>query len=66
MELRDEEYNLLAHVQRELTQYNLLMEQAKLRDSLKLILSISKLGNQYLQAQQPWAKIKGNDDDKYV
>ncbi|XP_057335571.1 methionine--tRNA ligase, cytoplasmic [Microplitis mediator] len=66
IELRDEEYNLLAHVQRELTQYNLLMEQAKLRDSLKIILSISKLGNQYLQAQQPWAKIKGNDDDKKI
>ncbi|CAG5073385.1 Similar to mars1: Methionine--tRNA ligase [Cotesia congregata] len=66
MELRDEEYNLLACVQRELTQYNLLMEQAKLRDSLKLILSISKLGNQYLQAQQPWAKIKGDDNDKKI
>ncbi|KAH0552663.1 methionine--tRNA ligase, cytoplasmic isoform X1 [Cotesia glomerata] len=66
MELRDEEYNLLACVQRELTQYNLLMEQAKLRDSLKLILSISKLGNQYLQAQQPWAKMKGDDNDKKI
>jgi len=41
------------------------MEQAKMRDGLKHILAISKHGNQYMQFQQPWIKIKGNDDDKY-
>jgi len=36
-----------------------------MRDGLKHILAISKHGNQYMQFQQPWMKIKGNDDDKY-
>lgn len=59
------DWTVLALAQRELSSYINAMEQAKLRDGLKHILAISKHGNQYMQFQQPWVKIKGNDDDKY-
>ncbi|XP_020291660.1 methionine--tRNA ligase, cytoplasmic isoform X2 [Pseudomyrmex gracilis] len=58
------DWTVLAEAQRELTSYIIAMEQAKLRDGLKHILAISKHGNQYMQFQQPWVKIKGTDDDK--
>jgi len=37
---------------------------SRLRDNLKRILSISRLGNQYLQENQPWKLIKGDDASK--
>ena len=36
-----------------------------MRDGLKIVLNISKLGNQYIQANKPWVLIKGNDDERY-
>ncbi|XP_050446972.1 methionine--tRNA ligase, cytoplasmic [Cataglyphis hispanica] len=58
------DWTILALAQRELSCYINAMEQAKLRDGLKYILAISKHGNQYMQFQQPWVKVKGTDDDK--
>ena len=37
----------------------------RLRDGLKVVLIISKLGNQYIQANKPWVLVKGNEDDRY-
>lgn len=65
IEPEEADWTVLALAQRELSSYISAMEQAKLRDGLKHILAISKHGNQYMQFQQPWVKIKGNDDDKY-
>lgn len=64
MKLEEADWTVLALAQRELSSYINAMEQAKLRDGLKHILAISKHGNQYMQFQQPWVKIKGTDDDK--
>lgn len=64
IEQSEEDWTLLALVQRELSSYINAMEQAKLRDGLKHILAISKHGNQYMQSQQPWVKVKGAEDDK--
>ncbi|XP_014475977.1 PREDICTED: methionine--tRNA ligase, cytoplasmic isoform X2 [Dinoponera quadriceps] len=64
MKLEEADWIVLALAQRELSSYISAMEQAKLRDGLKYILAISKHGNQYMQFQQPWVKIKGTDDDK--
>ena len=64
MDLIEDDLHLLALVQRELTGYVGLMEQAKLRDGLKHILMISKYGNQYMQHQQPWVQMKGSENDK--
>lgn len=64
IELQEDDLILLALAQRELSSYIYAMEQAKLRDGLKHILAISKHGNQYMQFQEPWVKIKGTDNDK--
>ena len=42
------------------------MEQnyLRLRDGIKNILNISRVGNQYLQARQPWVLLKGTDEEK--
>ena len=36
----------------------------RIRDGLKYILSISKTGNQYIQATKPWLLVKGSEEDK--
>uniref|UniRef100_A0A8C1KWV2 methionine--tRNA ligase n=1 Tax=Cyprinus carpio TaxID=7962 RepID=A0A8C1KWV2_CYPCA len=35
-----------------------------IRDALKCILNISRHGNQYIQVNEPWKKIKGGDGDR--
>lgn len=64
MELLEDDLHVLALVQRELTSYVTCLEQAKLRDGLKHVMAVSKHGNQYMQAQEPWFKIKGSEEDK--
>ncbi|XP_066468586.1 methionine--tRNA ligase, cytoplasmic isoform X2 [Tiliqua scincoides] len=64
MELSQDDKRLLAHVTLELRQYNQLLEKAKIRDALRSILNIARHGNQYLQVNEPWKRIKGNDADK--
>ncbi|XP_020708517.2 methionine--tRNA ligase, cytoplasmic isoform X2 [Athalia rosae] len=64
MDLQKDDLIVLALAQRELTSYVAAMEKAKLRDALRHILAISKHGNQYMQSQAPWVKMKGTDDDK--
>lgn len=64
IELQEEDLVLLVLAQRELSSYVHAMEQAKLRDGLKHVLAISKHGNQYMQSQEPWVKIKASDSDK--
>lgn len=62
MEPEEDDLTLLALAQRELTSYLNALEQAKLRDGIKYVLAISKHGNQYMQLQQPWVKVKSSDD----
>lgn len=50
--------NLLYNVTKELTHYIENLENIKLRDGLKNILSISTLGNQYIQNNKPWLLVK--------
>ncbi|OAD60119.1 Methionine--tRNA ligase, cytoplasmic [Eufriesea mexicana] len=64
IELQEDDLVLLALAQRELSFYIHALEQAKLRDGIKHVLAISKHGNQYMQFQEPWVKIKGTDNDK--
>lgn len=62
--LSEDELNLLALINRELKSYVSAMEKAKLRDGVRHILSISRHGNQYMQSQQPWVLLKGNDEQQ--
>ncbi|KAM4613422.1 methionine--tRNA ligase, cytoplasmic [Polymixia lowei] len=64
MELQLEDKRLLAQVGWELRQYIQLLDKVKIRDALKHILNISRHGNQYIQVNEPWKKIKGEDTDK--
>lgn len=62
--LGKDELTLLALVTRDLKEYTSMLDKAKLRDGLRLILSISRHGNQYMQFQKPWVLIKGSDEEK--
>ncbi|KAL4234118.1 hypothetical protein ACF0H5_005771 [Mactra antiquata] len=64
MTLIPDDYNLLALVNRELKTYIDNMESARLRDSIRNILSISRLGNQFMQENKPWVLVKGTDAEK--
>ncbi|XP_058453366.1 methionine--tRNA ligase, cytoplasmic [Malaya genurostris] len=64
MVLNDEDYTLLALVNRELKGYVNQMERAKLRDGIRHLLAISRYGNQYMQSEEPWVLVKGTDDQK--
>jgi methionyl-tRNA synthetase len=61
-----QEWTLLALISRELKAYMTALENAKLRDGIRHILSISRHGNQYMQLLQPWVLLKGSDADRYV
>ncbi|KAM9860060.1 methionine--tRNA ligase, cytoplasmic [Aulostomus maculatus] len=64
MELQQEDKKLLALVGWELQQYIQLMDKVKIRDALKHILNISRHGNQYIQVNEPWKKIKGEETER--
>ncbi|MGH0177954.1 UNVERIFIED_CONTAM: hypothetical protein FKN15_076326 [Acipenser sinensis] len=65
-ELNDDDKRLLAQATWELRQYLQLLEKVRIRDALKCILNISRHGNQYIQANEPWKRIKGTDTDRQV
>ncbi|KAL2091441.1 hypothetical protein ACEWY4_013704 [Coilia grayii] len=62
--LQEEDKRLLAQVGWELKQYIQLLDKVRIRDALKCILNISRHGNQYIQVNEPWKKIKGGDTDR--
>lgn len=62
--LTDPDVILLALINREIKGYTASMEKTRMRDGIRHILSISRHGNQYMQAQQPWVLLKGTDEDK--
>ncbi|XP_066564500.1 methionine--tRNA ligase, cytoplasmic [Amia ocellicauda] len=64
MVLEEEDRRLLALTAWELRQYTQLMEKVRIRDALKCILNISRHGNQYIQVNEPWKKIKGGERDR--
>ena len=41
----------------------MLLEQAQLKEALKKVMAVSRLGNQYFQEQQPWKVIKESRRD---
>ncbi|GAB6032343.1 Methionine--tRNA ligase, cytoplasmic [Chamberlinius hualienensis] len=64
MELVNDDKRYLAQVNREFHSYVELLDKVKLRDAIRHILNISRLGNQYIQSNKPWVLIKGSDKDK--
>ena len=40
--------------------------KCRIRDGIRNILNISRLGNQYMQANTPWKLVKQTEADKYL
>uniref|UniRef100_A0A1Q3FWE3 Methionine--tRNA ligase, cytoplasmic n=1 Tax=Culex tarsalis TaxID=7177 RepID=A0A1Q3FWE3_CULTA len=64
MVLNEDDYTLLALINRELRGYVSQMERARLRDGIRHLLQVSRYGNQYMQSEEPWVLVKGTDDQK--
>ncbi|KAM6225772.1 methionine--tRNA ligase, cytoplasmic [Porphyrio hochstetteri] len=64
MMLSPDDKRLLARVTLELHQYHQLLEKVRIRDALRCILNISRHGNQYIQVNEPWKRIKGGEKDR--
>lgn len=62
--LMDQDKALIAEINREVHHYINLMEKIKLRDAIRPILNISRLGNQNIQTNKPWELIKGTEEQK--
>uniref|UniRef100_U5EXD0 Methionine--tRNA ligase, cytoplasmic n=1 Tax=Corethrella appendiculata TaxID=1370023 RepID=U5EXD0_9DIPT len=64
LNLIEEDYVLLALVNREYKNYINSMEKSRFRDGIRHLLSISRYGNQYMQQEEPWVLVKGSDEQK--
>lgn len=64
MVLTHDDKRLLAHISWELQHYHQLLEKVRIRDALRSILTISRHGNQYIQVNEPWKRIKGSEVDR--
>ncbi|XP_022279803.1 methionine--tRNA ligase, cytoplasmic isoform X2 [Canis lupus baileyi] len=64
MVLTSDDRRLLAHVTLELQHYHQLLEKVRIREALRSILTISRHGNQYIQVNEPWKRIKGSEADR--
>lgn len=62
--LTSADYEFIALINREVIAYVQQMEKGRLREGLRHVLSVSKLGNQLMQSRQPWVLLKGSDEDK--
>lgn len=56
-----EDLKYLTEVGQNLIAYEERLERVHLRDGLKPILAISRLGNQLIQANKPWVLVKSDD-----
>ena len=52
----------LAQVNQALATYMECMEKTRQRESVSALLSICRLGNQLMQAEQPWKQVKSNEE----
>lgn len=64
IELTEVDNELLKALDEDIKEFTQLLEDVKLRDSLFKILEVSRKGNQYFQANKPWALIKGTEEEK--
>jgi methionyl-tRNA synthetase len=57
------EDELFIRIDEDLKEFIFAMENVRMRDALHHILSISRRGNQYMQAGQPWVLIKSEKEE---
>lgn len=63
-EPNEEDLKYLEEVGQNLVAYEERLERVMLRDGLKPVLAISRLGNQFIQANKPWLLVKGEENDR--
>ncbi|CAJ0580296.1 unnamed protein product, partial [Mesorhabditis spiculigera] len=64
MHLSEADVEFLRGVESDAKEWDQLLENVKLKDAVRSFLSLSRRGNQYMQANEPWALIKGSEEDK--
>ncbi|XP_065883047.1 methionine--tRNA ligase, cytoplasmic-like isoform X2 [Dysidea avara] len=64
MDLSVDDLTLIALVTREIKAYISSLESLRIRDGIRYILNISRLGNAHIQANQPWKLVKGSPAEK--
>ena len=64
--LGEELNEVLVRVNRELARYTDCLERLRIRDGLKHILTVSRVGNGLIQAVQPWKLVKGTAKEVLV
>merc|ERR1712212_250116 len=64
MNLNNEDWELVARVNQELTAYISHLEDAREREAITAVFNVSRLGNQLMQHNTPWKLVKGSSEDK--
>jgi len=64
MHLTEEDWELVARVNKELAEYTLQLEDSREREAISSLFNISRLGNQLMQHNTPWKLVKGGEKDK--
>ena len=62
IDLTKEDEELIVHINRCLKQYIELLDICKEREAISQIFNISRIGNQLMQAETPWKKVKSSDE----
>ena len=58
MNLNEDDWEIVALVNRELVHYISLLEDAREREAITAVFNISRLGNQLMQHNTPWKLVK--------
>eukprot|EP01119_Soliformovum_irregulare_P012852 TRINITY_DN3354_c0_g1_i1.p1 TRINITY_DN3354_c0_g1~~TRINITY_DN3354_c0_g1_i1.p1 ORF type:complete len:738 (+),score=238.98 TRINITY_DN3354_c0_g1_i1:39-2252(+) len=58
VELNEEDNELISEVNKKLKEYISELDQVHIKDGLKIAMSISQLGNGYMQKNKPWELVK--------
>uniref|UniRef100_A0A2R5LNK0 Methionine--tRNA ligase, cytoplasmic n=1 Tax=Ornithodoros turicata TaxID=34597 RepID=A0A2R5LNK0_9ACAR len=64
LDLTEDDKVVIAKVSRQLSHYIGFMDKVRLRDSIRCILNISRIGNQYIQFHKPWELVKGTPAER--
>ena len=63
-EIEEDDKQLIAQINVELASYISTLEDARIRDGIKYTLNLSRLGNGYIQDNQPWALVKQGEEGR--
>ena len=64
LKLNQADKELLVQVNNEINNYIECLDKVKLREGIRIILNISRLGNHHIQENKPWELVKGDENAK--